>query len=375
MILTLSQVLDLVGKLDDDPGPDTPAHRFRRYLEKNITTGGEVRDLVEECLRNHGDQYNRALQDLVNHVGRLLGFEVNYGRYAGVKGEVGFDGHWISPTGFHIVVETKSSEVFPIDTSVLLDYINKLISMKKIPSWDDVIGLYVIGRPSNKVHQLENTIVAEKRTEHLRVVSAESLITLLELTGDFDVTHRDVLAILKPSGPSVDPVVATLRRVVRPPDQEPEAKIGGPSKEEVRYWITPVAGDVEMDALAQVRRLVGEEKIYALGKNTPGRTRMQPGDFICFYATGTGVVAHAKVLTAPQRGEHPHIDSEHFPWIFRLAEETLYLDRPVILDADKRSELDAFRGKDPKKSWSWFVQTTREITPADFRRLTRLPEE
>lgn len=43
-----------------------------------------LRDYVEECLRESGDQYNRALQDLANHLGRFLGFEVAFGRYHGV---------------------------------------------------------------------------------------------------------------------------------------------------------------------------------------------------------------------------------------------------------------------------------------------------
>lgn len=51
------------------------------------------------------------LQDLVNHLGQLLEFTITFGRYQGVQGQIGFDGRWASPTGFHIVVDTvgKSS--------------------------------------------------------------------------------------------------------------------------------------------------------------------------------------------------------------------------------------------------------------------------
>ena len=121
MSVSLAQILDLVGKLDDEQGEQTPRERFRKFLKENITKAGQIRDYVQECLGNTGDQYNRALQDLVNRVGEILEFEVTPGRYRGVQGEIGFDGLWKSPkTEFSIVVEVKKTEAYAIDTSVLL---------------------------------------------------------------------------------------------------------------------------------------------------------------------------------------------------------------------------------------------------------------
>ncbi|GAH98026.1 unnamed protein product, partial [marine sediment metagenome] len=36
MSITLTQILNLVGKLDDSPGDETPQKRFRRYLRENV---------------------------------------------------------------------------------------------------------------------------------------------------------------------------------------------------------------------------------------------------------------------------------------------------------------------------------------------------
>ena len=74
MSITLQQILALTGKLDDTPGLETPRERFRRFIHDNVTNVGEVRDYIEECLRTSGDQYSRALQDLVNHVRHFWGF-------------------------------------------------------------------------------------------------------------------------------------------------------------------------------------------------------------------------------------------------------------------------------------------------------------
>jgi len=43
----LSQILALVGKLDDAPGPDTPRERFRDFLAENAKQVGVIRDHID----------------------------------------------------------------------------------------------------------------------------------------------------------------------------------------------------------------------------------------------------------------------------------------------------------------------------------------
>ena|SRR5579862_6760115 len=141
MDFNLRQVLALVGNLDDSPDDHAPRERFRQFLQENVTEVGQIRDYIEECLRVPGDQYSRALQDLVNHLGRFLGFEVVFGRYQGVQGQIGFDGHWKSPSGYHVVAEVKTTEVYPIKTATLLNYINELVSAAEISDPDRALGV------------------------------------------------------------------------------------------------------------------------------------------------------------------------------------------------------------------------------------------
>ena len=143
MDVTFSKILGLIGKLDHAVGSETPRERFRRFLQTEVTKVGEVRDYIEECLRTSGDQYSRALQDLVTHLGQFLGFTVTFGRYQGTTREVGFDGYWQSPSGFHLVVEVKTSATFPINTATLTGYVDKLIDNGADPDWDHALGLYV----------------------------------------------------------------------------------------------------------------------------------------------------------------------------------------------------------------------------------------
>jgi hypothetical protein len=373
MSITLNQILDLVGKLDDSPGEDTPRERFRRFLRENVLEVGQIRDYVEECLRNSGDQYNRALQDLVNYLGHFLGFEVTFGRYHGVQGQIGFDGHWKSLTDFHITVEVKTTEVYAIKAATLVGYVDGLISEKKIPSWDNALGLYVVGRPDPEIRQLENAILAERRTHQLRIISVDSLLSLAEMMNEYDIGHEDILAVIRPSGPTIDSVVDLMARLVAEPEAEKEPPLPETLTEgEIAYWLTPVKSYPEETAEECIRILVGEEQIYAFGERTPGRKHLKPGDWICFYASGTGVVAHARVVSSLEKKPHHRVrHPERYPWVFSLDKTDLYLDEPIVIDAAVRSRLDAFRGRDLNKSWAWFVQSTRKITEHDFGILAR----
>ncbi len=378
MSIALDQTLALVGKLDDTAGEETPRERFRRFLGESVREIGRIRDYVEECLRNSGDQYSRALQDLVNHIGRFLEFEVVFGRYHGIQGEIGFDGLWTSKKGFHLVIEVKTTEAYAIRTSTLMDYVNRLISEKKIPDWDHAIGLYVVGRTEPGIHQLENAIVAEKHTDQLRIISVESLLTLAEMMNDYDVAHEDILAILRPSGPTIDPVIDLMGRLVSEEKEEALESSETPPLElhpegEASYWLTPVKSDEASTAEESIKVLVGQAHIYAFGERTPGRKHLKPDDWICFYASGKGIIAHAKVASTPvkkpdQRVHHP----EMYQWTFNLKDSALYLDEPVVVDAAKRSQLDYFKGRNPNKPWAWFVQATRRITRHDFEVLIKL---
>jgi hypothetical protein len=383
MDITLSGILEVVGSLDDSPGEDTARERFRHFLEKNVQDVGQLRDYVNECLRIAGPQYNRALQDLVNLIGRFLGFEVTYGRYQGVSGQIGFDGYWKSqmrPNGFHVVVETKTTEVYAIKTTTLIGYVNDMISEKMIPSWEGALGLYVVGRPDPELKQLEHAIIAQNWSDKLRIISVESLLSLAEMMNQYDVSHEDMLAVIRPSGPTIDPIVDLMARLVVPPPgplekpllKEVSEESQGTFEVESSYWLTPVRSDEEGTAEDTISTLVEKKHIYAFGEKTPGRRHIRPGDWICFYATGKGVVAHARINSVPRKELNPNVrHADRYPWIFDLDSEELYLNEPVIIDATLRASLDAFKDRDVNKNWAWYVQANNKITEHDFNILTR----
>jgi hypothetical protein len=137
------------------------------------------------------------------------------------------------------------------------------------------------------------------------------------------------------------------------------------------FWLSPVASDEEEDHVEVVEKLLGEG-IYAFGENTQGRKVIKPGDWICFYASRLGVVAHAKVKSRPHNAPHNLVrHKEKYPWTFQVEETAIYTESPVMIDETTRARLDAFKGRDPAKAWAWFVQGTGRISEHDFQILTR----
>jgi hypothetical protein len=220
--IDLLTLLELVGDLHDSTEPGSASERFRKYLRENIRQVEDVRAYASDALAQSGDQFGKALQDLINHIGQLLGFDVVYGRYRGVRGEIGFDGLWQSSTGWSIVVETKTTDVYTVKTATLLGYINSLISEGRIKSPADVLGLYVYGRFDAQANQLENAIIVEGRRERLRVVSVDALLNLLELKQEYNLAHNTILGLLLPAPVKVDALVNLIFDIVAQEKEEAE---------------------------------------------------------------------------------------------------------------------------------------------------------
>lgn len=212
--IDLNTLLELVGTLNDSVEKGGASERFRNYLRSYIVHSVDARAYIEEALTHSGDQYNKALQDLINHLGYLLGFDVTFGRYRGIKSQVGFDGLWQSPTGWSVIVETKTTDVYTVRTDTLLGYINTLVSERRIPGRDKALGLYVYGRFDRQTSQLENAIAVENRRDQLRVVSVPALLNLLGLKEDYGLSHESILGLLQPAPIRIDPIVDLIGGVV-----------------------------------------------------------------------------------------------------------------------------------------------------------------
>jgi hypothetical protein len=68
--------------------------------------------------------------------------------------------------------------------------------------------------------------------------------------------------------------------------------------------LTPVSNDPEASAKETISMFL-KAGWYVFGDRTPGRKALKPGDRICFYESGVGIVADAEVASIPEQKAPP----------------------------------------------------------------------
>ncbi len=124
-----------------------------------------------------------ALQDVVNQIGKRLGYSVTNGRYRGVVGDIGFDGVWHSSDGHGIIVEVKTTDAYRIDLNVLAEYRRSLIEQQAISSNAPSI-LIVVGRQDTG--DLEAQIRGSRYAWDIRLISVDALLRLMRLKEELE---------------------------------------------------------------------------------------------------------------------------------------------------------------------------------------------
>jgi hypothetical protein len=214
------EVIEFLGGRDE----------FRKFLRQKAHTADVARSLVEAALAGKGDPYSFSLQDTINRIGELLGFQVTYGEYRS-----GPDGIWISSMDRALVVEVKTSTSFRISHEVLLGYMDQVKSERGVPK-GSVLGLYVIGRQEEDTTQIEDSIRGGGRERELRMISAHELIALLELKEKAALSHEQILVFLPLDLINLGPLIRQVREMLLASAPSEGAK---PAMEAKPKWIEP----------------------------------------------------------------------------------------------------------------------------------------
>jgi hypothetical protein len=132
---------------------------------------------VNDTLSTKFQDSGFVLQDLVNEVGRRLGFHVMNGRYHGVVNKLGHDGMWVTDE-MALVVEVKTTDAYRINLTTLASYASGIKGDNDFAKKRFGI-LLVVGRQDTG--DLEAQIRGSKFAWDVRVISVESLIELAGL--------------------------------------------------------------------------------------------------------------------------------------------------------------------------------------------------
>jgi hypothetical protein len=154
---------------------------FRNFLARIPTS--MLQGYAEQCLTDSFTGSGLALQDVVNEIGRRLGYKMTSGRYRGGSGQIGFDGLWTLQDGHAIVVEVKTTDAYRIDLNVIADYRKALIRECKISEEKSSI-LIVVGRKDTG--DLEAQIRGSKHAWDVRLISLDAIMRLMMVKQDVE---------------------------------------------------------------------------------------------------------------------------------------------------------------------------------------------
>lgn len=149
---------------------------FRSFLDQ--IPSEILKRYTDECLKDSFKDSGFVLQDIINQVGKRLGFDVISGRYRGTAGRIGFDGLWKFPDGHSVIVEVKTTDAYRIDLSTVVGYRKALIAKDEVEE-DSLSILIVVGRKDTG--DLEAQIRGSRYAWDMRLISADALLRLMEL--------------------------------------------------------------------------------------------------------------------------------------------------------------------------------------------------
>jgi hypothetical protein len=176
---TIEQIVSICGdgKLRDN---SDASHQFRTYLTLQPST--KLKDYANFCLEQVFDKKGFVLQDIVNEIGRRLGYKVTNGIYQGKTNEIGFDGLW-DDGQCELIVEVKTTDAYRINLDTLLGYGKKLNSDLRFLDRDRKC-LIVVGRQDTG--DLEAQVRGSRHAWSVRLISVDALIRLMFINEEVD---------------------------------------------------------------------------------------------------------------------------------------------------------------------------------------------
>jgi hypothetical protein len=330
MNITLTDLLPLVGRLDAAPGFDSPRERFRRFLLEHVTDVATARALIEECQRSVGEQRHRALQDLVVLIGRFLGFEITFGTYERSTTAPTIDGQWRSRGLLDVVIELRTDQT-PHPSA---DNLNRALAAAAIePRIDEYprIGLAVVARHYAGRGRLEQAFTADAHGSDLRIVSVRSLLTLAAHVTSDRLSHVEAVKLLQ-SGFALDFVITLLDRPAAvTPAEEPvaPAQLVQVQRHDPAFWVATILDDEMASAEQLLASVIAHRRVLGICHAGPLQSEGSPGDWVCFFLRGKGIVGHAQLASVIDNSGSVVRNAAQFSCVYRLSHVELY-DEPIV---------------------------------------------
>ncbi len=174
MAVTLEQILQLAGRLDQSTGFDTARERFRRFLLEYVRDWPTAKPLVEQSQYSPAEQHRVALIDLVLLIGQFIGFHIEFDNGPGTLGS------WRSRSHRRIFLDVKSGQA----DSGSLDRLHQALDREAEIAVDPAVpaaGLCVMAPLFMQRDELSQAAIAAAPARSIGVASLRSLVALADM--------------------------------------------------------------------------------------------------------------------------------------------------------------------------------------------------
>jgi hypothetical protein len=366
MNVTVSQVLSIVGRLDDTPGFDTPRERFRRFLTDRITDAQTARIVIQQCQQMSGEQTHRALQDAVVVTGRCLGFRTLFSPYQHDPGAAPISGEWESRRRLHVILTLCTDQTAGIEFESLSEIVRNGLPAHQQTNAPRV-GLCVVSPLFAAKARVEEMLRARTYPE-LRLISLAGILRMADVVAAGRMTHDDVLQVLNPDV-NLDSLVERFDRSTTPVPHAAAERNGvnvavrGVVPEDGSYWVAAISLDPSTPAAQFVEAVIARRRILPINPAPHVDRAVEPGDAISVYIAGVGFVAHAHVASVISDGSAVVRNPERFTQVLSLSDVTIY-HTPILTAQDliRRIETTLTDGK---------IAVTTPVSRQEFELVTR----
>ena len=213
------------GKLRDGSATSMEFREFLSHIPSTL-----LKQYLEECLAEKFDDSGFVLQDIVNQMGRRLGFKVTDGRYRGSTSQIGYDGIWEFPDGHIVILEVKTTDAYQVNLDTIAKYRRELISQGKATE-DDSSILIVIGKEDRDTSGLEAQIRGSRHAWNVRLISVDALARLMALkeeVEDPEIIQRISTILIPREFTKLDEIINVVFSTAEDiREEEPEAQEDG----------------------------------------------------------------------------------------------------------------------------------------------------
>ena len=204
------------------------------------------------------------------------------------------------------------------------------------------IGLCVVAAAQAVRHIEEKSSTDAGRD--LRVVSIQSLLSLADMVSAARLTHGEA-AQLFISATSLDLVIGLLQRTPTTAAVAPaptELQRPASVDPEPHYWLANIVRNGAATAEQFLEFVIGKRHVLGVTEAAKGQPASQPGDWVCFFVPGKGIVGHGRVQSLAEPGVNGSATlmraSDRFDRLIRLNHVELY-DSAVLPPPEQQQRL------------------------------------